>query len=101
MNEMFSGFEIILAYIDDVLWITKGDWSNHLEKLELTLKKLKNNELKCNTEKSLLGQIEMEYFCFLVTWTGILPINKKVEAIVNMKPPKNTKEVRAFIGIVN
>ena len=41
------------------------------------------------------------YLGFWVTRTGIRPMNKKVESIVNMKPPKNTKEVRAFIGIVN
>ena len=43
----------------------------------------------------------MEYLGFCVTRTGIQPINKIEEAIVNTKPPKNTKEVRALIGIVN
>ena len=43
----------------------------------------------------------MEYLGFWVTRTEIRPINEKVEAIVSMKLPKNTKEVRAFIGIFN
>ena len=30
MNEMFRGFEFIQAYINDLLIITKGDWSDHL-----------------------------------------------------------------------
>ena len=55
-NEMFRGFEFIRAYIGDLLIITKGDWSDHLEKLELTLQKLKYNGLKCNAEKSFFGQ---------------------------------------------
>ena len=42
----------------------------------------------------------MEYLGFWVTRTGIRPINKKVESIVNMTPPKNTNKVREFIGIV-
>ena len=46
MNEMFRGFDFIRAYIDDVLIINKGDWSDHLEKLELPLQKLKDNRLK-------------------------------------------------------
>ena len=29
MNKMFRGFEFIRAYIDDLLIITKDDWSNH------------------------------------------------------------------------
>ena len=32
-NKMFHGFEFIRAYIDDLLIITKGDWSNNLQKL--------------------------------------------------------------------
>ena len=47
MNKMFRGFEFIRAYIDELLIITKGDWSNHLEKLEQTLQKLKDNGPKC------------------------------------------------------
>ena len=42
----------------------------------------------------------MEYLGFLVTRNGIRPINKKVEAITNMTPPTNTKQVRLFIGLV-
>ena len=42
----------------------------------------------------------MEYLGFWVNQTGFRPINKKLEAMVNMTPPKNTKEVCAFIGIV-
>ena len=34
MNKMFHGFEFIRAYIDNLLIITKGDWSYHLEKSE-------------------------------------------------------------------
>ena len=91
MNEMFCVFELIWAYIDDLLIIIRGDFSDHLEKLKLILEKLKDNRLKCNVEKLLFGQIEMEYLVFLVTRTGNRPINKKLEAIVNMKPPKKTK----------
>ena len=36
-----------------------------------------------------------------MTWTGIRPINNKVEAIVNITPPNNTKKVHAFISIFN
>ena len=50
MNKMFCGFKFIWAYIDDLLIITTVDWENYLEKLELTLQKLKENGLKYNIE---------------------------------------------------
>ena len=76
MNEMSCGFECIRAYINDLLIITKGDWSDHLENLGLKLQNLKYNGLKCNIEKSSVGQTEMEYIVFWVNSTGIQPINK-------------------------
>ena len=69
--------------------------------MELTLQKFKNNGRKCNIEKSSFGQTKIEYLEFWVTITGIRPINKKVESIVNMTPPKNTREVHAFLGLLN
>ena len=71
INEMFRGFEFIQGYIDDFLIITKGDWSYHLEKLELTLQKIKDNGLNCNIKNSFFGQTEMEYLGFWVNHTGI------------------------------
>ena len=40
-NDLFHGFEFISAYIYDLLISTKGDWTDHVHKLELTLNKLK------------------------------------------------------------
>ena len=43
----------------------------------------------------------MEYLGFWVTRTWIRPVNKKIEVIVNMTPPKNQKQLISFIGLVN
>ena len=51
-------------YIDDLLVLTKGDWTDRLHKLELTLNKLKGKGLKFNIEKYFFGQTEMEYLGF-------------------------------------
>ena len=56
MNEIFHGFQFIREYIDELLIFTKNYWSDHLEKLELTLQNLKDNGLNCNVEKSFLDK---------------------------------------------
>ena len=40
MNYLFHGFELIRENIDDILILTKGDWTDHEQNLELTLNKL-------------------------------------------------------------
>ena len=65
INEIFRGFEFIQAYIDELLIITKGDWYDHLEKLELTLKNIKDNGLKCNVEESFFWTNRNGIFRFL------------------------------------
>ena len=98
---MFHGFDFIRATINDLLIIAKGDLYNHINKLEVILKNLKDNGLKCHIKKLFFGQIEIGYLDLLVTQNGIQLVKKKLEAIINMMPPKNVKQVRAFVGLVN
>jgi len=37
MSTLMQGLEFVRAYIDDILTITKGDWYDHLDKLEIIL----------------------------------------------------------------
>ena len=46
-------------------------------------------------------QKEVEYLGYLLTCDGIKPQSKKVEAMERMQPPKNIKQVKQFLGMVN
>ena len=41
MNDLFNSFELIRAYIDDLLVLTKVNWTNSVQILELNLSELK------------------------------------------------------------
>ena len=56
MDDLFHGLEFIRAYIDDILILTKGDWTDNLQKLGSTINKLKEKGLKFNIENSFFGQ---------------------------------------------
>ena len=45
MNDLFHGFEFISACMDNLLIPKKGDWTDHVQKLEFTLNKLKEKGL--------------------------------------------------------
>ena len=54
MGDLFADLETVRAYIDDLLLLTKGDWSNHLAELEVVLTRLQDAGLKVNIRKSFL-----------------------------------------------
>ena len=101
MNDLFHVFEFIRLYTYNLLIRTKRDWKDHGHNFELILNKLKKKGPKCNIENYFFGQTEMKYLGFWVMCDGEKPINKKIEAIENMKPITSQKQVQQFIGAVN
>ena len=101
MSELMDGLNFARAYIDDLLIITQGDFKEHLNHLDSALTRLKDAGLKICAAKSKLGRHELEYLGYFITRDGIKPLNKKVEAINNLATPKNRRELRKFIGLVN
>ena len=63
-NNLFHGFVFICAFIYDVLILTEGDWTDHIQNLELTLNKLKEKRPKCNIEIYLFEKTKMEFVSF-------------------------------------
>ena len=96
-----AGLEYVCAYIDDILVTTKGDWNDHLEKLDKVLQRLGEAGLQVNADKSFFGKTETEYLGFWITREGVRPVSKKVEALKNLKPPCNIKQLRRFMGLIN
>ena len=101
MNELFMGLDYARAYIDDLLCLTKGDYDDHLEKLENILARLSQAGLKVNAKKSFFARSELEFLGYWISRDGIQPVKEKVAAIMNIDEPKNRRQLRSFIGIVN
>jgi hypothetical protein len=101
MNTLMDGLEFVRCYLDDLLVITKGSFTEHLEKTEQVLKRLSQAGLRVNITKSAFGTQELEYLGYLLTPTGIRPVAKKVEAIQRLEPPKTVRQLRRLLGMVN
>ena len=100
MSTLMESLEFVRVYLDDLLTITKGDYQDHLSKLRKVLVRLKEANLKVNAAKSSFCQEEVEYLGYILTREGIKPIPEKVTALLATKPPKNVKELRQFLGMV-
>lgn len=101
MSELMQDLDYIRVYIDDILVLTSGEFSTHMEQLDEVLSRLSMAGLKVNANKSFFGKHELEYLGYWITREGIKPVTKKVEAIQKLAEPTNRKELRSFIGLVN
>ena len=92
--------EYVQAYLDNLLCISRRSLEDHLEKLEEVLRCLRNAGLKVNSEKSTFCALEIEYLGYILTKDGIKHQSNKLQAIFAIQPPKNIKELRHFLGMV-
>ena len=101
MSELMIGLEFARAYLDDLLIISKTDFIEHLEHLEVALNRLSKAGSKINTSKCLFCKAELEYLGYWITRNGVKLATKKVEAIHKLTLPTRKKELRKFIGMTN
>ena len=100
MSELMAALEWVRTYLDDVLSITKGTFEDHLDRLKQVLQIMQKAGLRINAAKSKFCATEIEYLGYVLTQHGIKPQTKKVQAILALNPPKNVKELRSFLGMV-
>ena len=81
MNKLFSGFDYVIAYIHNLLVITRGSFQDHLTHLDTVLDKLEYVGLKINAQKSNFATPKLEYLGYWITQEGIQPMPSKVDTI--------------------
>ena len=89
--ELFIGLDTVPVYIDDLLHVTKGSWTEHLYILEEMFTHLQKDGLKVNASTSCFGAHKFDCLGYHVTRDGVVPIPKKVEAIQALAAPKTHK----------
>ena len=56
--------------------------------------------LKVNAEKSSFFASEIECLGYMLTKDGIKPVQKKVQAVLDLHSSTNLKQLRSFLGMV-
>ncbi|UYV71319.1 hypothetical protein LAZ67_8002616 [Cordylochernes scorpioides] len=100
MESFFSGINDVYIYFDDIL-IASEDLENHLDILKRTLNILKENNFTINKNKCLFVKNEIEYLGHKINGFGIYPLKDKLACIKNCPIPKNTTELKSFLGFLS
>ena len=87
------------VYVDDML-VKSQDEGRHLDDLQETFDTLRQYHMKLNPSKCAFGVSSGKFLGFMVSYRGIEANPDKIQAILDMKPPQNTKEIQSLTGRV-
>ncbi len=79
--------------------IYSNNLTEHKRHIKAVLEKIRKANLKLKPSKCQWFQIELKFVGYLVGRNGIKPDPRNVEKIKNAEIPKNTMELRRFLGI--
>ena len=98
LNEQI--FQILLVYLDDILIFSKT-FEEHLERLEMVLKRLREHGLKLKLEKCTFLRRRVTYLGHEVSGAGIAPDPQKIAVVQEWPVPQTVKELRTFLGFAS
>ena len=87
------------VYVDDMLVKSRRE-DNHLDDLKETFDTLCSYNMKLNPSKCAFGVTVGKFLGFMVSQRGIKVNTHKIRTIMEMAPPRNTKEVQCLNGKV-
>ena len=90
----------MLCYIDDIL-ITGNNEKEHLQNLEQVCSRLQEYNVRVNLAKCSFMKERVEYLGHVIDASGVHTSPANIEAVVNATKPKNIKELRSFLGMIN
>ena len=100
MNRVFRPYvdQFVVVFIDDILVYSK-DRESHDTHLRVVLEILRKEQLYAKLSKCEFWLTEVSFLGHIVSKEGIQVDPKKIEVVVEWKPPRNVTEVRSFLGL--
>ena len=95
MNDLT--FQIMLVYLDDILLFSRN-FSDHLDRLDIVLKRLQDTGLKVKIEKCHFLQQKVKFLGHQISSEGIETDPDKIVAVKQWPVPTTLKELRSFLG---
>ncbi|GFW16752.1 retrovirus-related Pol polyprotein from transposon gypsy [Trichonephila clavipes] len=90
--------KFVNVYMDDVI-ISSPSFTQHVEHLKEVFRLLHEAGLTLNKDKRKFGCEELKYLGLIINKEGIKTDETKIQNVVEMKPPRNSKEESKFLGM--
>ncbi|XP_075741287.1 uncharacterized protein LOC142790172 [Rhipicephalus microplus] len=100
MDGVVRGLDFCKVYLDDLL-IASSTPEEHEWHLRYVLQRLTENGIVINTAKCVFGVLTLSFLGHSISSAGVQPQKDKVEAVRQFPQPKNLRQLREFLGLVN
>jgi hypothetical protein len=102
MDEVFRGilWEFVMVYLDDII-VYSETFEEHLKHLCVAFDRLQVAGLRLNPEKCFFVKAELEFLGHIISNQGIRTDPLKTEKVKNFPRPKNTTQLRGFLGLAS
>ena len=97
---VLAGIEGAENISDDIV-VHGPDTETHDKRLRQTIERLQECGLTLNTEKCSFNMDRLVFMGMLLSEKGIGPTEDRVKAVLEAEEPKNTTDVRSFLGLTN
>ncbi|KAL4347857.1 hypothetical protein GQ457_17G010820 [Hibiscus cannabinus] len=100
MNRIFKPYldKFIVVFINDILIYSRNK-DEHAQHLRIFLQTLRDRQLFAKFSKCEFWLSEVAFLGHVISAKGIMVDLKKVQTILDWRPPRNVGEVRSFLGL--
>ena len=100
MDTMLSGQEGVAAYLDDIIIVGKN-LSQLKDRIRNVLNRIQEYGFRLRVEKCEMFLDRIKYLGFIFDEQGRRPDPENVAAIQKLTTPKDTSELRTFLGLIS
>lgn len=92
--------EFAICYVDDLLIFSKT-WQEHLQHVDIMLRKIQGAEMTLNLRKCQWGLAQTKYLGLSINREGTEPDRDRIQGILDYPAPSSKKQVQSFLGMIN
>jgi len=93
-------YDFLVIYLDDITIFSKSE-NQHLDHLRQVFTKCRKFGISLNSKKSLFGLEEGKFLGHIISKDGIGIDPTRIEAILQIKHPRNIKKLQVFLWKIN
>uniref|UniRef100_A0A0N5CB81 SAP domain-containing protein n=1 Tax=Strongyloides papillosus TaxID=174720 RepID=A0A0N5CB81_STREA len=100
VNTVLGSSTNCMSYIDDII-VFSSDRQEHEVTLNQIRQSFRSVNLLLNEDKSMYYKDEVKYLGYKIKHNTIQPLERSIQAIKDIKPPRRVRHLRKFLGKIN